>query len=138
MTKQPQYVTDENGTRVAVILDSAIYEQMLRELGRLNALVNSGTGTDVLPTSAAARLLGISRPTLYRLHADGYLGQEIDGHFIFTREEVMAYKAYRERFPSPLPTGRPPKTPRATAQLRTTREQDLERWRAWRTINIKA
>ena len=64
---------------------------------------------DLLMGDEAARYAGLSRQRLYQIASSGEVGRKLSGHWVFTREELDAYKA------APKSKGGRPK-PKATEQ----------------------
>lgn len=85
--------------RVAVPAElGKILEEILATMAR-GGTVTIGCIPDVLTTSAAARLLGISRPTLMKMIDDGTLASHKVGtrHRLKSKDVTAALRARRER-----------------------------------------
>ncbi|MDJ0363107.1 helix-turn-helix domain-containing protein [Rhodococcus sp. H29-C3] len=75
----------------------AIMRQVLEVVSR-GGTVTVGTVPDELTTTAAAKLLGISRPTLMKLIAQGAIeGHKVGSHTRVKSDNVMSYKEAQRR-----------------------------------------
>lgn len=87
-------------TGVEVQLPSSVVELLSNVLRRvaLGGAMSVQTMPDLLTTSAAAELLGVSRPTVMKLIRDGALTSVMAGsHHRLRLREVAAVRAERER-----------------------------------------
>lgn len=57
------------------------------------------TENKYLTPDEAADILKVHRTRLYALHREGRYGRVIDGYVVFTLEEVLQYKAERDKRP---------------------------------------